>query len=98
MFKSIEAADFPFARLHSSDCLRALSGEHSEVVLTIHGIDQTIHIAIDIEEVSENKLILGGELSVLQSDYGIQPFSIMNGLIKVEDRLELSYRIVALKK
>jgi polyisoprenoid-binding protein YceI len=98
MLKSVEAADFPFARLHSSDCLRALSGEQSEVVLTIHGVDQQRNVAIDIEEVSENKIILSGEFSVPQSDFGIQPFSIMNGLIKVEDRLELSYRIVALKK
>lgn len=98
MFKSIEAADFPFARLHSSDCLKALSGEHSEAVLTIHGVDQKRHLAIDIEKVGENKIILSGEFSVLQSDFGIQPFSIMNGLIKVEDRLELSYKIVARKK
>jgi len=98
MLKSVEAADFPFAHLHSSDCLRALSGEHSEVVLTIHGVDQKRNIAINIEEVGENKIILSGEFSILQSNFGIQPFSIMNGLIKVEDRLELSYRIVARKK
>jgi polyisoprenoid-binding protein YceI len=97
MFKSVEAAEFPFARLHSSDCLRALSGEHSEIVLSIHGVDRKRNLAIAIEEVSENKIILSGEFSALQSDFGIQPFSIMNGLIKVEDKLELSYRIEARK-
>jgi len=97
MLKSVEAAEFPFARLHSSDCLRVLSGERSEIVLSIHGVDQKRNIEITTEEVSENKIILSGEFSVLQSDFGIQPFSIMNGLIKVEDKLELGYKIVARK-
>jgi len=95
MLKSIEAENFPFARLHSSDCLAALSGEQTEVLLTIHGVDRKQKIAIQIEEVSDSKLILSGKFSILQTDFGIQPFSIMNGLIKVEDRLELVFRIVA---
>ncbi|MDG1818408.1 MAG: hypothetical protein P8H31_01100, partial [Porticoccaceae bacterium] len=68
-----------------------------EVLLTIHGAIQTQKIAINIEEVNEEKIILRGEFSILQSDFGIQPFSIMNGLIKVEDKLEMNFRIVALK-
>lgn len=96
MLKSIEAESFPFARLHSSDCLAALSGEQSEVVMTIHGVSRKQKIAIDIEELNDNKIILSGKFSVLQSDFGIQPFSIMNGLIKVEDKLELEFNIVAL--
>ncbi|MDG1818543.1 MAG: hypothetical protein P8H31_01805, partial [Porticoccaceae bacterium] len=60
MLKSIAAADFPFARLHSSDCLAALSGEQAEVLLTIHGANQTQKIAINIEEVNEEKIILRG--------------------------------------
>ena len=98
MLKSVEAGEFPFARLHSSDCLKALSGEYSEVTFNIHGVDQKRNIAIAVEEVSEDKIILSGEFAVLQSDFGIQPFSIMNGLIKVEDKLELSYKIIARKK
>ena len=97
MLNSIDAENFPFARLHSSDCLAALSGEQSEVALSIHGVSQKQKIAIEIEEVSDSKLILSGKFSILQTDFGIQPFSIMNGLIKVEDRLDLDFRIVAQK-
>jgi polyisoprenoid-binding protein YceI len=97
MLKSIEVENFPFAQLHSSDCRRALSGEQSEVLLTIHGVSRKQAIAVNIDEVSDNKLIVSGEFSILQSDFGIQPFSIMNGLIKVEDRLELEFKIIAVK-
>ena len=96
MLKSVEALDFPFAQLHSSDCHKALQGEQSEVVLTIHGVDQRRKIAINVDKISEDKIILSGKFSILQSDFGIQPFSIMNGLIKVEDKLELEVKIVAL--
>jgi polyisoprenoid-binding protein YceI len=96
MFKSIEAVDFPFASLHSSDCLTALSGEKTEVILTIHGIEQKRHIAINVEQ-AENKIILSGRFSILQSDFGIEPFSIMNGLIKVEDKLQLAFKIITRK-
>ena len=97
MLKSIDAENFPFARLHSSDCLAALSGGQTEVLLTIHGVNQKQKIAVEIEEVSGSELILSGKFSILQTHFGIQPFSIMNGLIKVEDRLELDFRIVAQK-
>jgi len=30
-----------------------------------------------------------------QSDFGITPFSVMNGLLKVQDKLDLSYHLVA---
>ncbi|MGB0449773.1 MAG: YceI family protein [Porticoccaceae bacterium] len=97
MLKSIEAKSFPFARLYSSDCLAALSGEQSEVLLTIHGVSRRQEIVIEIEEASDSQLILSGKFSILQSDFGIEPFSIMNGLIKVEDSLELEFKIAALK-
>ena len=97
MLKSIDAENFPFARLHSRDCLAALSGDQTEVLLTIHGVNQKQKVAVEIEEVSDSELILSGKFSILQTDFGIQPFSIMNGLIKVEDRLELDFRIVAQK-
>jgi polyisoprenoid-binding protein YceI len=97
MLKSVKAIDFPFAQLHSSDCLATLTNESSEVVLTLHGVSQKRMLAIKLESFSDKKIIFSGELSILQSDFGIQPFSIMNGLIKVEDKLELSYKIVAVK-
>ncbi len=97
MLKSIEVERFPFARLHSSDCLTALSGKDSELQLTIHGVSRKQKIAINIEEVSDDRLVFSGEFSLLQSDFGIEPFSIMNGLIKVEDRLELKFKITAVR-
>lgn len=98
MHRSIESVDFPFVQLHSSDCLAARSNAQSQVILSLHGVSQTRQLTINIAQESDQRITFSGTFSILQSDFGIEPFSIMNGLIKVEDKLELSYKIVALKK
>ena len=97
MLKSIEGEDFPFAQLHSSDCFTSVSGNKSTVELTIHGVTQQRKLDIALEQARGDELVISGTFSILQSDFGITPFSIMNGLIKVEDKLDLSFRLIAKK-
>lgn len=94
MLKSIDAINFPFAQLHSSDCSAALSGKETKVVLTIHGVQQERQLAIALQQAQDNQLIVSGKFSILQTEFGIEPFSVFNGLIKVEDKLDLTYQLV----
>ena len=95
MLKSIEAQLFPFAQIRSNDCSTLLSGDRVAVELELHGVTQERQLAIDWRQVDAQTLAANGSFSVLQSDFGITPFSIMNGLIKVEDRLEISFQLTA---
>ena len=97
MLKSIKGEDFPFAQLHSSDCFTSVSGNQSTVELTIHGVTQQRKLDIALEQTTGDELVISGTFSILQSDFGIIPFSIMNGLIKVQDKLDLSFRLIAKK-
>lgn len=94
MLKSIDAAYFPFVQLHSSDCSKALSGKDTEVELTIHGVQQERQLAITMQRPQDEQLLISGEFSILQTEFGIEPFSIFNGLIEVEDKLDLTYKLV----
>lgn len=98
MLKSLEQAKFPFAQLHSSDCSPALSGNTTKVALTLHGVTSELPLEIKFKESGKDQLLVEGRFSILQTDFGIEPFSIMNGLIKVEDRLDLHYLISAKKR
>jgi polyisoprenoid-binding protein YceI len=69
----------------------------TSVALTIHGVTQPLQLAIKIAREEEGKLLISGAFSILQTDFSIEPFSIMNGLIKVKDRLDLRYSITATK-
>lgn len=97
MLKSLEQAQFPFAQLRSSDCSPAVSAEATGAALSLHGVTRELQLEISIEFAEEQSLRLKGGFSILQTDFDIEPFSIMNGLIKVEDRLDLSYSISATK-
>ncbi|MDT8409102.1 MAG: YceI family protein [Wenzhouxiangellaceae bacterium] len=44
---------------------------------------------------SEERLEASGYLTLLQSDFGMQPFSAAGGALRVADRMEIRFRIVA---
>jgi polyisoprenoid-binding protein YceI len=94
MLKTIDAANFPFAQVHSSDCSNALSGKESKVVLTIHGMQQERQLAITMQQNQDEQLIIDGEFSILQTEFDIEPFSIFNGLIEFENKLDLTYKLI----
>ena len=98
MLKSLEQPKFPFAKLHSSDCSPALSGGITDVGLTLHGITSPLTLDIRMKGLGKNKIVVNGEFSILQTEFGIEPFSIMNGLIRVENKLDLRYSITATKQ
>ena len=95
MLISLEAAEFPFIQLSSDSCETLLKGEAVEVTITLHGVSrkQTIYLILDRD--GSDKLVVKGDFSLLQSDFGIHPFSLLNGLLSVKDRLEISVELEA---
>ena len=94
MLLSLDAANFPFVQLGSSDCADALKSEPIEVTINLHGISRKQRIHVEIER-QPRALTLVGHFSLLQSDFGIEPFSLFNGLLKVEDKLEIEFQLKA---
>jgi hypothetical protein len=37
----------------------------------------------------------GGEFDILQSDFGIKPFSIAFGVVRIEDRMHVKFDVAA---
>lgn len=95
MLKSLEAELFPFAQLQSRDCIDALGGNPANIHFDLHGVVRSQKIAVSLDQSDDSQLLVTSNFSILQSDYGIEPFSIMNGLIRVEDRLDISVQLVA---
>jgi polyisoprenoid-binding protein YceI len=65
------------------------------VELELHGVTQQRQLSLDWQQVNSKTLAANGSFSILQSDFGIAAFSIMNGLIRVEDRLDISFQLTA---
>jgi polyisoprenoid-binding protein YceI len=92
--KVLEAAQHPFVVLHIGE-LRdgptapVLSGE-----MTLHGVTRTLRLPVEIERTGDALAVDGG-FSLRQSDFGIKPFSVLGGALKVEDQLDVRFRVLA---
>ena len=70
----------------------ALNGE-----LTLHGVTRGLPVSARLVT-NGDSLRASGELSVLQSDYGIAPISAVGGTIRVKDEVRCTFDIVARKQ
>lgn len=90
--KVLEVARFPAALIHitrSAESVNLLN-----VSITLHGTTRTFAVPADIQATLDG-IVVTGNMHFNQSDFGIVPFSILNGAIQVQDRLDMRFRIVA---
>ena len=90
MLVSLEAQSHPYIKVR----VNGAAQKELDVDITLHGVTRSLRVPAVIET-SGDVLTASGELTIVQSDFGITPFSILGGAIRVEDRLELRFRISA---
>ncbi len=77
---------------------RALQGSWEKPVataeMTLKGVTRRIDVPLEIHA-SAGSLEARGSFRILQSDFGITPFSVGGGAIQVADGVDLSFDIVA---
>ena len=95
MLKSLEVEQFPMVKLRSADCSSAFTNNVVTVEIQLHGVTKERQIALDWYRDRTGFITLQTEFSLLQTDFDITPFAIMNGLIAVEDRLEIDVELTA---
>ena len=99
--KVLDVAKFPDITFSSSSVSAAkktpagwdltLSGK-----LKLHGVEKPVSFPLRVHA-DGNELRGEGELSVLQTDYGITPVKVGGGSVKVKDKLKITFNIVAAK-
>jgi polyisoprenoid-binding protein YceI len=65
--------------------------------LKLHGVEKAVSLPLHVRA-KANELRGDGELSVLQTDYGITPVKVGGGSVKVKDKLKITFDIVARPK
>lgn len=65
--------------------------------LRIRGGEKLVPVPARVELVG-GTLTAEGEFELLQSDFGIEPFSAFMGTVSVKDRIRVRYRIVAVER
>lgn len=93
--KVLEAEQFPFVSLR----LTGVSGEPpaftASAAITLHGQTVTIPLTVKIDAPSAEQLYARGRFSVKQTDFGIVPYSLLGGALRVEDRVDIEFELAA---
>lgn len=90
--KVLDTKSFPHALI--SVKRKPADSQTLSVSILLHGKMNNFEIPAQIQILAEG-VEVSGHLTFNQTDFGITPFSILGGAIRVHDRLDLSFRIVA---
>jgi hypothetical protein len=88
----LQAERYPLAQLHLWADPRA--GGAVDVEISLHGVTRRQRVGVDWRA-AQGELRARGRLALLQSDFGIQPLTVLGGALRVEDRLEVDFDLRA---
>ena len=88
--KVLEAERFPFVVLR----VRAVEQGSAQAELSLHGVTRALRFPAKIA-VGANRIVVSGSFPINQTDFGIEPFSVLGGALTVQDRVDLSFEIRA---
>ncbi len=94
MLKSLEAAAFPFAVASVRAALPPGDQVALPVEVTLHGVSREITVPVEFG-IDDHALHATGTFRLRQTDFGIDPFSVLGGALTVQDELALTFEIRA---
>jgi hypothetical protein len=94
MLAALKAAAHPFARIGIER--RDTDGAESRlaVAVTLNGVTRTRQVPVRIVA-DRDEIVVTGALSLTQTEFGIEPLSVLGGAIQVRDLVDLRYEIHA---
>lgn len=94
----LDAAGHPYIKLSSTAIEGSLARPRVTLDLTLRGATRRRTVPVSVDVSNDGRLVAEGELDVLQSDFGIEPFSTLGGALEVKDRVELAFTITAVRQ
>ncbi len=92
--KVLESGIYPWVQVSA----RFASWQSDQPTLSLsvmlHGATFEYLVPVDLQ-VEPDRLVIKGEMTMQHADFGLTPFSVAGGLIKVAEQLELQFMLVA---
>ena len=92
----LDAKQFPEITLRSVALTGPTWGPEATVRVTLHGVERHLIVPLAVHSEGE-EIIITGLMQVRTSDFGMTPFSVLGGGLKVLDEVKIRFRIVALR-
>lgn len=90
----LDAEQFPTISLRTARVSGSVESPVVTARITLKGVTKDVPIPVKLA-VDAGRLTAKGALDILQTDFGIKPFSIALGALEVQDRLHLEFNIAA---
>jgi polyisoprenoid-binding protein YceI len=94
MYKVLEIERYPYVLLRVNGAAPEGKSEPIRLDVTLHGVTRVVNATASWGESGE-EFVVSGTFAIDQSAFGITPLSILGGAIAVQDRLNVTFRIVA---
>jgi hypothetical protein len=94
MLNGLRAAEHPFARVSIARGAAAGPGDALSVTITLNGTTRTLQVPVQLD-VRDDAVSVAGRLSFRQTDFGIEPLSVLGGALQVQDAVNLRFDIRA---
>jgi len=93
----LDGDNYPEVKLRAARVGGTLEAPQLTAQITIKDASRDVEVPVKID-VEGAKLRASGEFDVLQTQFGIKPFSVALGALEVQDRLHIKFTIIAEKK
>ncbi|MGI9125638.1 MAG: YceI family protein [Mycobacterium sp.] len=88
--KSLDAKKFPQIRFEAADIAKTADGYRLTGTVEIHGTTRPQVVDLKVDDSGE-ALALSAQVRLTQSDFGIKPYSLFMGSLKVADEVTIDF-------
>lgn len=90
----LQAQQFPFMSIHSIRIVGESPEFAAKVGVTLHGQTREQWVPLHVAGLPD-QLSVNGAMVLRQSDYGVKPYSVMGGMLAVQDEVVIEFKLVA---
>jgi polyisoprenoid-binding protein YceI len=91
--ENMQADRFPFVRIHSLQISGDGTKFAAKVQVQMHGQKREMWVPLDVEGLPQ-RLSVTGAMVLRQTDFGAHPYSVLNGLIAVQDEVVVEFHLI----
>ena len=89
---NFQAAQYPLVRIHALQIIGESPKFATQVRIELHGQTREMWVPITVEGLPDH-LSAAGSLVLLQSDFGVKPYSALGGILAVQDEIVIDFKL-----
>jgi hypothetical protein len=90
----LQADRFPFVRIRSLQIAGEAPKFAARIQVELHGQQREMWVPLDVEGLPD-RLSVSGSFVLRQTDFGVRPYSLLGGLLAVQDEVVIDFKLAA---